>query len=48
MTRQELRDAERDAALKTDGFKIVRVWNVDEDKNLPGVFDQILRELMRE
>jgi very-short-patch-repair endonuclease len=48
MTRQELRDAERDAALKADGFKIVRVWNVDVDKNLPGVFDQILHELRRE
>ncbi len=48
MGRQEIKDAVRDAALKADGFKIVRVWNTDVDKNLSGVFDQILRELKRE
>jgi very-short-patch-repair endonuclease len=43
--RHELRDVARDATLVSDGFKIVRVWNGDVDKNLEGVFDKILHAL---
>ena len=46
--RHELKDAVRDAILAADGFRIVRVWNRDVDKNLEGVFDEILHELRRE
>ena len=41
-------DLRRDALLSADGFKIVRVWNNDVDKNLEGVFEQILHELKAE
>jgi very-short-patch-repair endonuclease len=43
--RNRLGDAKRDAILAADGFKLVRVWNSDVDRNLEGVFDQILRAL---
>ena len=45
--RQQSRDVVRDEKLAADGFKIVRVWNNDVEKNLDGVFDQILHELRR-
>lgn len=43
----KLKDTKRDAILAADGFKLVRVWNTDVDRNLEGVFEQILRELRR-
>jgi very-short-patch-repair endonuclease len=46
-SRHASRDAIRDAKLAADGFRIVRVWNNDVDKNLEGVFEQILHELGR-
>jgi very-short-patch-repair endonuclease len=47
-SRHEFKDAVRDAKLTADGFRIVRVWNNDVDKNLEGVFDQILHELRKQ
>jgi len=46
--RHALKDAERDATLASDGFRVARVWNADVEKNIEGVFDQILLELRRE
>jgi len=40
--RRALKDVSRDAALRADGFSIVRVWNNDVEQNLEGVVEQIL------
>src|SRR5260221_14422516 len=39
------RDAERDRRLGEDGFRVLRFWNRDIDRNLIGVLDAILLAL---
>jgi very-short-patch-repair endonuclease len=34
-------DKERDAFLRSEGFKILRFWNSDVDRNLDGVIETI-------
>jgi very-short-patch-repair endonuclease len=36
------RDLERDAFLGSNGFQVLRFWNVDIDTNMSGVIDTIL------
>jgi very-short-patch-repair endonuclease len=38
-------DRERDAFLRSQGFKVLRYWNTDVDKNLDGVMESILSVL---
>jgi very-short-patch-repair endonuclease len=40
-----IRDRERDAEFLNRGFKILRFWNNEVDKNLPGVLQVIDQEL---
>ena len=40
-----IKDAARDGKLAADGFRVIRVWNNDVDKNHEGVSDLILHEL---
>ncbi|MEA2979789.1 MAG: hypothetical protein QOF09_1612 [Alphaproteobacteria bacterium] len=35
------RDANRDETLGESGFRILRFWNSDVDRNLPGVLETI-------
>jgi very-short-patch-repair endonuclease len=42
------KDAARDTKLAADGFKVVRVWNNEVDRNLEGVFEHILHALSSE
>ncbi|HZD89794.1 MAG TPA: DUF559 domain-containing protein [Pseudolabrys sp.] len=42
---QELRDRARDAHFVETGFKILRFWNNDVDKNVSGVLETIDRAL---
>jgi very-short-patch-repair endonuclease len=35
-------DKERDAFLRTEGFKVLRFWNTDIDRNLNGVIETIM------
>ena len=39
---QQANDAKRDAYLSAAGFRVLRVWNIDVDRNLIGVCDTIL------
>ena len=39
---QQANDAKRDAYLPAAGFRVLRVWNIDVDRNLIGVCDTIL------
>ncbi len=39
------RDAQRDAFLAKQGFRVVRFWNSDIDRNLEGVMETIIAEL---
>ena len=38
---QEIRDRDRDAHFAKEGFKILRFWNNEVDKNLAGVLEAI-------
>jgi very-short-patch-repair endonuclease len=38
----QVKDAERDAYLSAAGFRVLRVWNNEVDRNLIGVCDTIL------
>jgi very-short-patch-repair endonuclease len=38
-------DAIRDNNLRSQGYRILRYWNVDIDRNLDGVMESILGEL---
>ena len=43
----QARDRSRDNALERPGFRVLRFWNSEVDRNLPGVlqsFDRALRE----
>jgi very-short-patch-repair endonuclease len=40
-SREHDRDAIRDAQFKADGFRILRFWNSDVDRNLSGVLEAI-------
>ncbi|MFA5076762.1 MAG: endonuclease domain-containing protein [Patescibacteria group bacterium] len=42
---QILKDNKRDQYLKSQGFKILRVWNNEIDKNLDGVANEIYYHL---
>jgi very-short-patch-repair endonuclease len=42
---QEIRDRDRDIHFVKEGFKILRFWNNDIDKNLTGVLETIDRAL---
>jgi len=44
---QEIRDKRRDANFAGQGFKILRFWNNEVDKNLAGVLEAINSELQR-
>jgi very-short-patch-repair endonuclease len=35
------RDADRDAWLGAAGFRVLRIWNTDVDRNLAGVLEAI-------
>jgi very-short-patch-repair endonuclease len=37
----KLRDASRDDTLQQSGFRVLRFWNSDVDRNLPGVLETI-------
>ena len=39
------KDKDRDDFLKNKGFKILRIWNNEVDKNISGVYDEILKFL---
>jgi very-short-patch-repair endonuclease len=38
-------DHERDAFLRSQGFRVLRFWNSDVDQNLSGVMESIVAEL---
>jgi very-short-patch-repair endonuclease len=38
-------DRERDAVLRSQGFRVLRFWNSDVDQNLNGVMESILTAL---
>jgi len=38
-------DRERDAVLRSQGFRVLRFWNSDVDQNLNGVMESILSAL---
>ncbi|MFC3695297.1 endonuclease domain-containing protein [Chenggangzhangella methanolivorans] len=38
-------DVARDAALERLGYRVLRFWNVDVDRNVEGVIETILAEL---
>jgi very-short-patch-repair endonuclease len=38
-------DQQRDAFLRSRGFKVLRYWNSDVDQNMEGVMESILSEL---
>ena len=40
-----IKDSERTDYLKSRGFKVIRFWNCDIDKNKQGVYKRILKEL---
>lgn len=40
-----IKDTERTDYLKSRGFKVIRFWNCDIDKNIQGVYKRILKEL---
>ena len=40
-----IKDEESTRYLNSRGFKVLRFWNCDIDKNLKGVYDTILKEL---
>ncbi len=44
---QEARDLDRDAHFSKQGFKILRFWNNEVDKNLSGVLESIDHALRR-
>ncbi len=39
------KDARRDAHLKAEGFRVLRVWNSDIDDNFDGVMEIIMAAL---
>jgi very-short-patch-repair endonuclease len=39
------RDGKRDARLKAEGFRVLRVWNSDIDDNIDGVMEAIAAAL---
>jgi very-short-patch-repair endonuclease len=39
------RDRQRDARLAAEGFRVVRYWNSDIDKNLDGVLEDLMSVL---
>ena len=41
-----VRDMERDARLTEEGFRILRFWNSDVDRDISGVLDTILAALV--
>jgi very-short-patch-repair endonuclease len=43
-TEEVQRDLKRDARLANIGFKTLRFWNIDIDKNINGVIERILSE----
>jgi very-short-patch-repair endonuclease len=43
--RQAVYDRRRDASLRSDGFRVLRFWNHEVDRNLPGILDTILAAL---
>ena len=40
-SRRVLRDAARDADMRSGGFRVLRFWNNDVDENLDGVLETI-------
>ena len=42
-----MRDLRRDAALAKTGFRVLRFWNSDIDRNLTGVLETIESALNR-
>jgi very-short-patch-repair endonuclease len=40
-----MRDAARDATLRSDGLRVLRFWNNEVDRNLMGVLETILAAL---
>ena len=44
-TENILHDKERTDYLNSRGFKVLRFWNNEIDKNLKGVYETILREI---
>src|SRR5258708_15307816 len=40
-------DEKRDALLRAQGFRVIRVWNIDLMENIDGVMDMVLEELER-
>jgi very-short-patch-repair endonuclease len=43
--KRAVRDVERDRRLTVLGFRVLRFWNGEVDRNLPGVLDAILETL---
>jgi very-short-patch-repair endonuclease len=41
-----LRDDERDRYFKSLGYRVLRFWNLDIDRNLEGVLETIYREAL--
>lgn len=39
------RDAVRDRSFERDGFRVLRFWNNEVDRNLPGVLEAIVTAL---
>ena len=43
--REQRRDRERDAYLAASGFRVLRFWNSNVDRELEGVMNKIMHEL---
>lgn len=43
--KEQDRDARRDRHFETAGFRVLRLWNIDVDKNMDGVVLTILNAL---
>ena len=39
-------DKERTRFLESEGYKVIRFWNSDIDKNIVGVFEEIVKYLV--
>ena len=40
-------DEKRDAFLAAQGFRVIRIWNIDLMENIDGVMEMVLGELER-
>ncbi len=44
---ESVRDLKRDAYLKSEGYRVLRFWNVDVLRNMDGVIDMVLSAIAR-